>query len=95
MASPYTFFPGLPDDTEFSSSSPCFSGDNFSDLISTYGIGNGCSQRVAAKEFNIILKTKADCLLKNVDEDKSVAELDWAIVELVTALEMREELLAV
>ena len=89
------FFSALPDETEFAAESPCFGRETFDSLIDSYGVGNGCSARVAVSEFKIILRTKADCITKHADEDLAVAQLTWTFDELIQALEMRENLLLV
>ena len=79
--------------TPYSSSSPCFTASDFRALVHDYSIGNRCQERIAHDEFRLVLRTRAECLLRNEDSALHVAEFGWKMDELFSALEIRDKII--
>ena len=70
----------------------------FHNLVDKYGIDGitqitpygGDDQRSSfLSEFDLILRTELDCLLARTDDNIEAAELDWALTEWITAINLR------
>ena len=65
----------------------------FRSLVRGYSVASGCHNRVAQEEFGLVLRTQADCLLRNADSEIQAAELMWKMDELLSALAIREKVI--
>lgn len=67
----------------------CFTQSNLRDTLSEFGV-DACTI-VDARTFELIILTRASCILGQANKYTEAAELLWKIQELATALVLRND----
>ena len=73
--------------THIGSSRNCFTQSDLRDTLDEFGV-DACTI-VDARAFELIILTRASCILGQADKYTEAAELLWEIQELATALVLR------